>query len=100
MLTKEELYPEIGFYDVENYWDGRFIRPNVTGLRSYLRALAHEYTICRDASRSSRETAESLFFLSVERLAYLQGWKAGRKMALAALGGKMLSARSKKMMAT
>lgn len=92
MLTKEELYPEIGFYDVDHFWDGRFIRPNVTGLRSYLRALAHEYGICRENSRNLLETMESLFYLSVERLAYLQGWKIGRQSALDALGGHMRSA--------
>jgi len=77
LLTVQELYPEMADFDVENYWYGRFVRPNVTGLRSFYYTLRFHLEQCKSAGLGPRGTAEIILLWLLERSSYLRGWHKG-----------------------
>jgi len=77
MLTPEELNPELGQWDGENYWGVQAIRPTVTGVRSLLNDLRWHGRRCRDGEVPLRAMPAMLLLRVIERLCYLRGWKRG-----------------------
>lgn len=81
MLDKRELYPEMGEDGIENYWRGDYIRPNVTGIRSFRYRFVWHWRESRKAGHSFYRSCETLTLWFIERMAYLHGWKQGRGLA-------------------
>ena len=81
MLTPEELTPEWGMWDGENYWGVYAIRPTVTGVRSFFKDMRWHGRRCRDAKIGVTDWPALLLLRAVDRLCYLRGWKAGVRQA-------------------
>ncbi len=83
MLAKEERFPELGDGGIENYWNGEYIRPNVTGVRSYRWRFAWHWRESRQSGHTLYRTIEMMTLWTIERMAYLYGWKQGSRLAKA-----------------
>ena len=79
LLTDEELHPEWGKMDGENYWSVQCVRPTVMGFRSTFYDLRHHYQKCCKARLSVFRTVEFLVLQVLGRISFYSGWCKGLK---------------------
>ena len=79
LLSPEERHPEHGDHSGEQYWDSQCILPTVTGIRSCIKDACKAYGRTRTAKCSRGVAGVMTLLRIVERLAYLLGWKRGRR---------------------
>ncbi|MCF6287068.1 MAG: hypothetical protein L3K26_18060, partial [Candidatus Hydrogenedentes bacterium] len=83
LLSPDELNPERGKWDADNYWGVQAVRPTVTGFRSFLKDLRWHWNRCRIKNVSSVHLPALMLLRVVDRPCYLRGWKAGVRQAKA-----------------
>ena len=79
LLTDEELHPEWGKMEEENYWSVQCIRPSLTGVRSTFYDLRLHYHKCREARLSVVRMVEFLMLQLLGRISFYVGWRKGLK---------------------
>jgi GT2 family glycosyltransferase len=77
LLTREELWPELGRHDAQNYWCVLPIRPDVTGVRSFLRDQYHFFFTCGKRGVPVPARMGNMFLRAVDRVSYYHGWRKG-----------------------
>lgn len=80
-LSPEELNPEWGKWDGDNYWSVQAVRPTVTGVRSLWKDLRWFRERCRKTTGHGRIVPAQLLLRIIDRLCYLRGWIAGVRAA-------------------
>jgi glycosyltransferase involved in cell wall biosynthesis len=78
-LSPAEINPEWQQHGEANYWSIQYIRPTVTGVRSFLRDLRWFWGQCDQHGISMLPRPALLFLRTVERFSYLRGWRRGKR---------------------
>jgi len=78
-LAPQEIVPEFEHRRIENFWDGRFTRPAVTGFRSFFGATKFVNGAYRKQGLPLAERLRFNFFWFLQIAAHGAGWRQGRK---------------------
>lgn len=77
LLASEEQNPHWGREVPENHWTALPIKPNVTGVRSFLRDQRNFYQLCKFQSRPAGDCIVLTALRGLDRISFYYGWRRG-----------------------
>lgn len=76
-LAPQEIIPELGHRRIKNFWDGRFTRPAVTGVRSFFSTWAYLHRLYREDKLPWGEILRFHGIWLLQTSGHYRGWKKG-----------------------